>query len=425
MTEFLRTGQAAKELGVSSHHIRRLCESGEVAAELTRGQQWKIPLSEVERLKKQGVPPIPSDVHQSEAEDEPPATEAPPDLYAEPSGELIEAAEQVKIVENQLRRRQLERDAEEVEDWFRDRQDQQAAKEKAARREAEGARAEERRWAWLQKWTQYGLESVPVAARRAVELDVHAAIQQALSGLQPDQPDQITRRLVDAAAQKALGPWQREQNIKRALEVAVNRLPWDLRADSSARQRAWESGIVAIRKLRQEACYAEMESAAVSAMAPMAAEHQQKQQAAEHRETCARIVQFGVYIYGANAEEEKAAKEAVRNALDALPVGCARNLLEQAKKAAIAPHEAAVAKRREAEDRRRKAEYKADAELGYIERYLEQEYEFTGGWFELRKEAERLRPQIREALIAAILEDPDLNEQDLRDLIQDEIDGGL
>lgn len=43
MTEYLRTGQAAKELGVSSHHIRRLCESGEIAAELTHGQRPQAP----------------------------------------------------------------------------------------------------------------------------------------------------------------------------------------------------------------------------------------------------------------------------------------------------------------------------------------------------------------------------------------------
>jgi hypothetical protein len=30
-------------LGVSSHHIRRLCESGEIAAELTHGQRPQAP----------------------------------------------------------------------------------------------------------------------------------------------------------------------------------------------------------------------------------------------------------------------------------------------------------------------------------------------------------------------------------------------
>jgi excisionase family DNA binding protein len=424
MTEYLRTGQAAKELGVSSHHIRRLCESGEIAAELTRGQQWRIPISEIARLKKQGVPPIPADLQPEPEEEEPPPPEVPPDLYAEPSQEVIQAAEQVKIVESQVRKRRLEREAEEVEDWFRERQERQAAKETAARREAEAKRAQEQRGAWLQKWTQYALESVPHPARRTVELDVHAAIQQALSELQPNQADQITRRLVDAAVQKALGPWQTQQDIKRALETALYRLPWDLRADASTKQRAWEAGIAAVGKLRRDACYPEMESAAVCALEPLLREHQQQKQAKEHREACARIVQW-VDIWGATVEEREAAQAAVRQALAALPIGCGPSRLEQAKQAALAPLVAAVAKRKETEARRRAAASKADFQLGHIERYLEQEYEFTGGWFEMRKEAGILRPQIREALINALLEDPDLNDADMRDFIEDEIDDSL
>ena len=49
---YFRTGQAAKQLGVSSYHIRRLCETGTIDAEITDGQQWKIPAAEIARLKK-------------------------------------------------------------------------------------------------------------------------------------------------------------------------------------------------------------------------------------------------------------------------------------------------------------------------------------------------------------------------------------
>ena len=37
---FYRIGQASKHLGVSSYHLRRLCEAGAIDAELTSGNQW-------------------------------------------------------------------------------------------------------------------------------------------------------------------------------------------------------------------------------------------------------------------------------------------------------------------------------------------------------------------------------------------------
>ena len=96
---YYRTGQAAKQLGVSSYHIRRLCETGTIDAEITDGQQWKIPAAEIARLKKEGVPPIPQDLE--DLEDDEPEEESPPDhypavpegLYAEPSEDVITAAQ--------------------------------------------------------------------------------------------------------------------------------------------------------------------------------------------------------------------------------------------------------------------------------------------------------------------------------------------
>jgi len=40
-----RVGQAAKDLGVSSYRIRRLCETGLISAEFS-GHQWEIPESD-------------------------------------------------------------------------------------------------------------------------------------------------------------------------------------------------------------------------------------------------------------------------------------------------------------------------------------------------------------------------------------------
>ena len=60
MEGYWRTAQAAAELEISAHHMRKLCEANLLEAERTEGGQWRIPaMQEVERLKKQGVPPIP------------------------------------------------------------------------------------------------------------------------------------------------------------------------------------------------------------------------------------------------------------------------------------------------------------------------------------------------------------------------------
>src|ERR1035441_3874367 len=95
---FYRSGQAAKQLGVSSYHIRRLCEVGEITAEITAGQQWRIPESEIARLRKEGIPDVPVEsedgaddsTHTSYREADP--DEPPEGLLAAPSEELIEGA---------------------------------------------------------------------------------------------------------------------------------------------------------------------------------------------------------------------------------------------------------------------------------------------------------------------------------------------
>lgn len=116
---YYRTGQAAKQLDASSYQIRRLCECGLIDAELTSGKQWRIPASEVIRLKREGVPPIPQllpepaesmptpvqregNGHLPEPED--PEDEEPGDLYVSPSEEIIRSAEEVTITENLIKK---------------------------------------------------------------------------------------------------------------------------------------------------------------------------------------------------------------------------------------------------------------------------------------------------------------------------------
>jgi excisionase family DNA binding protein len=426
---FYSTGQVARQLGTTPATVRLLCETGAIAAEMTPGGQWRVPAAEVERLKREGLPPIPRPLP---PESGPPPSNGTngrnghPELQAQPSDEVVFAADEVAITRSKLEKRKIERDMEENEDWFRARDRQQADAEAAERQRAEVRQAGQQRQKWVQDWLRYALNSSPYGARREVEGEVHAAVQETLSPLQPSQPEAITQRLVDAAVHRALRPWNRKQEIERALQAGMCKLALDVRYRSEyagLKQRAWEAAVGAVGKVRAEAGYNEMETAAMQAVQPMIREY-------EHQKACEGIVQR-VYIAGATVAEEDAAKEAVRAALAALPVGAPARQLEKAEETTLAQYKAAVAARKEKarleseeQARRKAAEWKADMQLDHIARYLDEEYDFDEYW-EMRREADRLRPLIREALIEELLENPDMSGEEIRESIEDQIDDEL
>jgi hypothetical protein len=55
---WFETIDVAKELGVKPATIRGRCSAGLIAAEKW-GKEWKIPAAEMERLKRDGLPPLP------------------------------------------------------------------------------------------------------------------------------------------------------------------------------------------------------------------------------------------------------------------------------------------------------------------------------------------------------------------------------
>jgi hypothetical protein len=56
---FDSTGQVARQLGTTLAAVRVVCENRVIAAETSPGGHWRVSASEVERLKRAGVPPIP------------------------------------------------------------------------------------------------------------------------------------------------------------------------------------------------------------------------------------------------------------------------------------------------------------------------------------------------------------------------------
>ena len=427
---FYSTGQVARQLGTTLAAVRILCENRVIAAETTPGGQLRVPASEVERLKRDGLPPIPRPLPIGSAPSSRNGTAGRhgyPEFPVETSEEVVSAADQVAITRSALEKRKIDREIEENEDWFRNRQRRQEAAEAVERQRTEAKQAEQRRLRWEQQWTQYALNSVPYDARREVEMEVHTKVAEALTVLQPSQPEAITQRLVDAAVHRALGPWTRKQEVERALKAGMNMLAWDIQFRSEyapLKQRAWGAAVEALRKVREEANDREMETAAVQAVQPMIREY-------EHQQACNRII-GRVSIFDATQEEEEAAKETVRKALAALPIGATPKQLEKVEETVLTRYKIAVATRKEKarleserQAQRRAIASKADLQLDHIARYLEAEYEFDGGYWGMRREADRLRPLIRKALIEELLENPDMSDEEIRESIEDQIDDGV
>jgi hypothetical protein len=286
---------------------------------------------------------------------------------AEPSGEVISSAEKVAIAENRLRLRKLERELEENEDWFRERETREMAQiagEQEAeeqQREAEQRRQGEiekvtRRREWFDRWQKYALRSIPSGARDQVESAVYEAVSQALAKVEPTQDEAIVQRLVDSVFERAMAPWRRRQNILRAAEEARDTLPcalkgfswspteWDIKARQLA-AKAIEQG------LGPDASYDEMRTVAKKAVKSIVAEY-------EDMELRKRIVSWASLPWGLTEEEKGLVRETIERTLSVHPIGTSREKLERTCDKFLADLNAEIArrKREQAQNAARQAE---------------------------------------------------------------------
>src|SRR5260370_6503767 len=156
---FYATGHAARELGITQARVRDLCRNGAIKAEMTDGGQFRIPREVLDKLRREGVPALPRPMPnggQAVTVIAAPARRGHPDLLAEPSEDVIDSAEEVVCMENELKSLGLRRQKEEQLDWFRERENRDAECA-TKRREAEQRRQEElaeerRRQNWKREW---------------------------------------------------------------------------------------------------------------------------------------------------------------------------------------------------------------------------------------------------------------------------------
>jgi hypothetical protein len=313
-----------------------------------------------------------------------------------------------------------ERQAQAEERAQAQRQRQQIRLEEARQAEARELTAREtearhRRQQWETSWLDFALKSLPSEVPHDLELDVHEVVADLLPRLDAQQPEQLTKRLIQAAIDKALQPWHKRKEIEKIIEEARKQLPALVRGWSDTpsewEARAMRAAADAIAQLGDEVPLAEIRAVAVEAGNKVRAEYEAWKAGEDHRKACEQMVQW---IFDGND-----AREAVRQALEKMPVGATRAKMESARDGALAPFRAAT-----------KAAADADLYLLHVANHIEElgneetgDWEL-GNWFERRRLAEKLKGKLRPVLIQKLVEVP-LDADEAHEFIEEWLDREL
>ena len=372
---YFSSGQAARELGVTQAKVRALCESEAIDSIRTTGRQFRIPQNVVERLKRDGLPAVPRPLPEPDRTrtgSRARSNRGEVALLAPPSEAVIDSAERVARLEDDVKCIHLEKELEEGRDFFREREEREAQRQ-AEREEAEWQResqaaAERQRQNWQAKWIEFALKAVAYDVPEPFRLDVHRAVVETLHSLNPLDPETNTRALVSAAVARALVLWHNQKRVADAIEAACDgySLPWELRFDSKWKARTHTAAANAIARLRNGASASEMKAAAEGALQPLVSECESTRVRSEI------IASVWAELSGGTREEWEEGKESVQEALSDLPEGASRRELERARAAALAPFRAAIAVRQDKQARAGLFDYLGLRLAGWPERLQRQ-----------------------------------------------------
>jgi hypothetical protein len=240
------------------------------------------------------------------------------------------------------------------------------------------------------------LRLLPKDAPQSLEFDVHQAVVDALVKFDPEQSEQFIERMVRAAVDKVQEPWKHRKEIEKIIEEARNQLPIQARSWSSTpsewEARAMRAAADAIAQLGDEAPLAEIRAAAVEGGNKVRSEYEAWKAGEDHRKVCEQMVQW---VFDGDD-----AREAIRQALEKLPVGATRAKMENARDAALAPFRAA-----------KKAAVDADLYLLHVANHIEElgneetgDWEL-GNWSERYDLAAKLKAKLRPLLIEKLIKE--------------------
>lgn len=326
-----RCGQAADELGVSRHIMRRLATCGLVEHVEINGRLY-FPTEEVERLKRTGIPPLPAPTR----EDDPikPAagaghheTNGPEerrgqvviqrdDLYAPPSERLAQSKEEVLRLQHTLEKRRLQRDLQEENEGARKRQ--QKAREEQALQQRKS------------RWLAWAANAIPDDCGLPVHTPIQRAVTDLLSMLPGDYPEITVQKQVEAIVRHALEPYRRQRFREDATKQAVaSRLPTKAKQTAEWQERAALEANNRLAALPMSANDDEVRRCATEAVDCVAREF-------THRQKLEEAASFISLTTGASLDEYEQAKAVVCKALRGLEHGASDQDIRRTKERVLA-----------------------------------------------------------------------------------------
>jgi len=432
-TVWYTLGEAEKAAGVPRTRLDHACRVGRLQYRRSETGARLLSHDLVEKLRKQGLKafPRPYDPIASSSEHEASPSAATPGAALTTQRERLEQKrgelEEMRVNRDlrRLKEQQREENAERRAATTAERQARaeeraeaklEAARQTEAREQAEReAEANDRRRQWEIGWLDYALKQLPRDVAHWAELDVSETVAALLPKLDNRQPEQLTKRLIQAAIEKGLQPWQKQKEVEKIIKETRNQLPAGMRSWSwmptEWEARAMRAAADAVAQLGDHAPLATIRGAAVEASKRVCAEYEAWKATEDHRRACEHLVEC---VFDGDD-----AREAVWQELEKLPVGATRSKMENARDAALAPFRAAT-----------KAAADADRYLQHVSNYIEElgneetgDWEL-GDWFERNDLAAKLRAKLRPLLIQKLLENSPA-EREIDKFIEDWVDQEL
>jgi hypothetical protein len=447
--------------------------------ELERLQKEGVPEIPANTGESQSPPPRPKS-----ASGHPGLLGAPsPDLIK--SAETVLATENLvkKLkLEQELAQTQEWFDKRQQEEAERLAEVEQARREQqeAEMRIAEKMERESLRRKWFEDWQQFAMNLVPWEFRDQTENEIYDAVSQVFTKLEPAENRVITERLVRNAVETVLAPLRKHKEIESVLvQVRDHSLPSG--ATGISELTTWQVQAVkaagtAISQLRIDAPIEEIKAVARQAVEKIAAAFRADRGAQADAALRQQVLNLAALPTRLNEKGMNLAKSAMAAAVALLPVGTGYAELARARDGALGPFQALVtraqqeeakAAQEEAEARKReqaaesqrrgeeqqqqakieqqqaeqarrdqqeayrlsKAQHRAGWRLSHVYDYLtrlegQEEIEFDG--FQDRWDTgQKLQEKIRPALIAELLEKPDLTDEEIRERIEGLVDQHL
>lgn len=253
MGGYIRVGQFAEGIGRSPYQVRKLCDA-KVIESIVRDGQRLIPMTELDRVLREGVPPIPRIIGDQQLLQRrrrrfrtgPIRRRSRHQPIGQPSHALVRSGEEVEITQNR---------AETTEAQIRESLAYLKlldAREEIARRQANLAAekadqearqvAVRRRQVWTERWLQHALQMIPDEATEEYAAEVYPEVRSKLANLDPNDPEVIVKSAVEAAVRRLLKPWYEGEgqleDVREALSIALQELPAEMKADHWARLSA-------------------------------------------------------------------------------------------------------------------------------------------------------------------------------------------